>query len=178
MPEPGSFPGLVTRSSCVWLQTEAGAGARRSCLCACGCSGNSGPAEELPKNHRRPRPSPRHAGQPSLPAGRAGRGGWRCSVPLGAAQHNQTRRGGRQCGGGFIAEPGYSAGLQHPLVRASPRQREATGVEVGGRCQQPGNTKLSRGCARSIPAAPALTAPQGLSILQHQASGKAGHPRG
>lgn len=61
-------------------------------------------------------------------AGRAGKGA------LAARCRRTQPDRGRQCGQGFIAEPGYSAGLQQPLVWASRRQRGATGVQVRDLC--------------------------------------------
>lgn len=116
------------------VANRAGVGARRSCLCACSCSGNSGPARSC-QNPRWPGPSP---GTAAL--GRRGQRGSGCSVH----EHNQSAASVRT---GFIAEPGYSVGLQHPLVWASRRQRKATGTRVGDLCRWPGNTKLSRGAS-------------------------------
>lgn len=159
------------------VANRAGVGARRSCLCACGCSGNSGPARSC-QNPRWPGPSPRHScpgaawpAEPPLSGRASGQRGSGCSVH----EHNQT---GASVRTGFIAEPGYSVGLQHPLVWASRRQQEATGIQVGDLCRWPGKTKLSRGAswgwAGSIPAAAAQTAgsepPAVLGKRQSQAA--------
>lgn len=67
--------------------------------------------------------SPR--GQPSRPAAAGGQADGQMDGQMDGRTDGRTgcRRTQpeprRQCGGGFIAEPGHSAGLQHPLVQAS-----------------------------------------------------------
>lgn len=121
--EPGLFPGIVTRSSCVCLQTEqewepgarvcvpAVAQATRGQPEAAKILGGQGQAPGTAALGRRGRPSR------LCPAGRA----------AGGAPVQEQKQSGASVRTGFIAEPGYSAGLQHPLVRASRRERGGHG---------------------------------------------------
>lgn len=156
------------------VANRAAVRARRSCLCACGCSGNSEPAGSC-QNPRWPGPSPRHScpgaawpAGPLCPARRAAR-----EAP-GARSINTTRRElsaeGVYCRAGLQRGSAASFGLGFTKA-------------AGDLCRWPGNTKLSRGAsrgwARSIPAAPAQRAPQGLSLppakRQSRAASRRGH---
>lgn len=176
--EPSLFPGIVTRSSCVWLQTEQEREPGAHVCVPAVAQATWGQPEAAKTTNGQGRAHGTAAlgrhGQPSLPPSGwvSGQRGSHCSVPLNTTRLGASVRMGFYC----------SAGLQHPLVWASQRQREAVGVQVRDLCRWPGNTKLSRGASQgwagSILAAPALTAPQGLSFLRCWASSKAWQPRG